>query len=152
MDYAMRLAFAVLLAVAFAGCANVQSPTRLLPVEFKIGESKPSAGLTKQTLRGSERSIYLPDQAVLTNTHIASAKVKDSPHGHQIEVVFTEQGRQIFAKLTRENIEKRVAIIVDGEVISAPTIKTAITGGRAVITGSFTRAEANRIAEGIMWK
>ena len=43
-------------------------------------------------------------------------------------------------------------IIVDGEIISAPIIKTAITGGRAVIAGRFTRAEANRIAEGIMRK
>ena len=152
MNHATELALTVLLVVTLAGCANVQSPARPLPVEFRIGESQPATGLTEQTLPGSERPIYLHDQAVLTNTHIASAKVKDSPHGSQIEVVFTEQGRQVFAKLTRENIEKRVAIIVDGEVVSAPVIKTAITGGMAVIAGRFTRAEANRIAEGIMRK
>ena len=148
MNYAIRLSLAVLLAVAIGGCANV----RPLPVEFKIGESKPSAGLTKHILPGSEQPIYLPDQAVLTNAHIASARVNDSPQGPQIEVVFTEQGRETFAKLTRENIDKRLAIIVEGEVISAPIIKTAIAGGRAVIAGDFTKEEANRIAKGIMRK
>ena len=128
----MKNIFLTIVAVALAGCGDVQSPARPLPVEFRIGEAKPSAGLIKQTLPDSEQQVYLHPQAVLTNTHIASAKVIDSPQGPQIEVVFTEQGRQVFAKLTRENIEKRVAIIVDGEIISAPVIKTAITVGLSV--------------------
>ena len=52
-----------------------------------------------------------------------------------------------FAKLTRENIGRRLAIIVDGKVISAPVIRSEIPGGRGKITGDFTLEEANRLAE-----
>ena len=140
------------IAASLAGCTDAPPAGGPLALEFRIGESQPAPGLTERTLLDSDRQIYLHPQAALTNDHIASAKVKDSPHGPQVEVVFTEQGREVFAKLTRENIEKQVAIIVGGDVISAPVIKTPITGGVEVITGNFTNEEAHRIAEGIMRK
>ena len=52
--------------------------------------------------------------------------------------------------VSQENIGKPLAIVVDGTLVSAPVIKAAIPGGVAVIVGSFTQEEAERIADGIV--
>ncbi len=152
MKYVMRLSLVVMLVVASGGCSNWRFWERSVPVEFKIGESKPSDGLSEHTVPGSGRSVFLHPEAALTNADITSATVKPASKGYGVEVVFTEEGRQKFASLTKNNVEKHLAIIVDGEIVSAPIIKTPITGGMARITGDFSEAEANRIAEGITRK
>jgi preprotein translocase subunit SecD len=52
----------------------------------------------------------------------------------------------IFQQVTRENIKKRLAIVLDGNVYSAPVIQDEIPGGRAQITGRFNSAEARDLA------
>jgi preprotein translocase subunit SecD len=59
---------------------------------------------------------------------------------------FKKAGANKFAKATSENIGKRLAIVLDGRVISAPVINSAITGGNGVITGNFTVQSANDLA------
>jgi preprotein translocase subunit SecD len=143
----------VVVVITLAGCASLQSTSPQLSVAFKIGESTPSEELTERTVLDSEQKVYLHNKAVLTNAHIASAKVTKSVVDRpEILIVFTKEGRATFAKVTRENINKPLAIIVDNELICAPIIRTEITGGKASITGSFTEEEANRIAKGIMGK
>ncbi len=137
-----------------AGCISSQPSVPRLPVAFKIGGFEPSAELTEYTICGSEKKVYLRNQSVLTNKHIASAKVTKSQYSSypQIELVFSKEGKAIFAKVTRENIKKALAIIVDGDVITAPVIQDVILGGNSIISGHFTKEEANRVAEGIMGK
>jgi len=144
----------VVIVITLTGCANLQSTSTQLSVAFKIGESIPSKELTERTVLGSEQKVYLHNEAVLTNAHIASAKVTKSVVADRpgILIVFTKEGRATFAKVTRENINKPLAIIVGNELICAPIIRSEITGGEASITGSFTEEEANRIAKKIMGK
>ncbi|MDR1025922.1 MAG: protein translocase subunit SecD [Lactobacillus sp.] len=59
---------------------------------------------------------------------------------------FNSLGAKKFGEATRENIGGRLAVVLDNEVITAPTIQSAITGGSGVITGNFTVAEANELA------
>jgi len=62
-----------------------------------------------------------------------------------VGIKFNTKGARIFAKITEENINKRLAIILDGEVYSAPTIQSKITGaGR--ITGNYTDESAKSLA------
>jgi preprotein translocase subunit SecD len=71
----------------------------------------------------------------------------DQQTGEQIvNIQFDPQGGARFARLTSENVGKPFAIILDGEVISAPTIEEPIIGGQARITGSFTPDDANQLA------
>ncbi|MCD4655262.1 hypothetical protein K8T06_15175 [bacterium] len=144
-----KILFVVVIMVAPTICTAVNSQ---FPVEFRLGESDPAPGLTQKTVRGSERQVYLYKQAVLTNTHILSAKVRLSPYGPEIDITFTKEGQDIFARLTRENINKILAIIVNSEVISAPIIGAEISNGVAVIVGCFTEEEARHIVKGIMGK
>lgn len=59
---------------------------------------------------------------------------------------FNGEGAKIFEELTRRNLNKPLAIFLDGFPISAPNVQTVITGGQAVITGRFTFEEATRLA------
>jgi len=62
-----------------------------------------------------------------------------------VSLQFDEEGSKLFEKITRDNIGKTVAIFLDGEPISIPTVNEAIPGGRAVISGSFTPTEAKTL-------
>lgn len=63
----------------------------------------------------------------------------------QIALQFDDEGTRLFADITKRNVGKPVAIFLDGEIISAPTIQQEIVGGQAVITGNFTLPEANEL-------
>ncbi len=67
-----------------------------------------------------------------------------------ISIVFNKEGADLFEKLTRENIGKTIAIYLDrdlgnNEPISAPVIREVIQGGKAQITGTFTREDARTL-------
>ncbi|MGE5392935.1 MAG: protein translocase subunit SecD [Candidatus Saccharibacteria bacterium] len=63
----------------------------------------------------------------------------------QISLQFDAEGTKKFADITQKNIGKRVAIFLDGQILSAPTVESAITDGRAVITGQFTVQDAKEL-------
>lgn len=66
-----------------------------------------------------------------------------------VELAFTDEGTKKFADATTNNIGKPIYIIYDGEVVSYPTVQTAITGGSAVINGMRDSEEAERLAQTI---
>jgi preprotein translocase subunit SecD len=76
----------------------------------------------------------------------AQAGVDPQTNRNVVNITFDAQGGAKFAKLTTENVGKPFAIILDGEVLSAPTIETPIIGGSARISGSFTPETANQLA------
>jgi len=147
-----KLCLVAITTLVVAGCTSLPHTDDRIPVEFTFCEYSPSPGLTPRKITGSEQEVYLRDQTVLSTVHIASAKVTEAPYsgGPQINIELTKEGTSIFAEVTRNNIDKPLAIIVGGKVISAPIIRSEITGGKAVISGDFTREEAQRIASGIM--
>ena len=63
-----------------------------------------------------------------------------------VALKFSDDGSRIFRNLTGQNIGRHLAIVLNGEVVSAPVIQTRIPTGRAVITGSFSQQEASDIA------
>ena len=75
--------------------------------------------------------------------NLVDAKASFDPQeGHAVSFRFDTTGAQKFGKATSENVGKRFAVILDGVVITAPVINTAITGGSGIITGNFTSQEA----------
>lgn len=63
-------------------------------------------------------------------------------HEPIVALIFNSEGKELFAKITRENIGKPLAIFLDGEPISTPVIREEIEGGEAIISGNFTPEEA----------
>lgn len=80
----------------------------------------------------------------LTGQYLQRASVIFDPQTRApvISLQFNATGAELFERLTAENIGKPIAIYLDGAVISAPIVQDVITGGEAVITGTFTPEEA----------
>lgn len=87
-------------------------------------------------------------QTVMTGTGLKSAAATVNSTTNQFEVAFvlTDDGRQTFAEFTAAHVGDILGIALDKVLISAPSISTAITEGQGVITGSFDRDSANRLA------
>ncbi len=62
-----------------------------------------------------------------------------------VSITFNDEGRDLFAKITRENLGKVLAIFLDGQVISSPVVRDEIKDGKAIISGGFTRDEAKAL-------
>jgi protein-export membrane protein SecD len=80
----------------------------------------------------------------LSGKNLKSASVDYQGQGlsaPQVALLFDTEGAKLFATLTKRNIGKPLVIFLDGEVLSAPTVQSEITDGRAVITGNFTLDE-----------
>lgn len=71
-------------------------------------------------------------------------QVSQQPH---VALEFDGDGTKLFADLTKQNLQKRIAIYLDGVPISAPVVQSEITNGRAVISGGFTLPEAKQLAQ-----
>ncbi len=65
----------------------------------------------------------------------------------QVSLQFDAEGTKLFADITKRNLQKPVAIFLDGQPISIPTVQSEITGGNAVISGNFSIDEAKTLAQ-----
>ncbi|EKE25546.1 MAG: SecD/SecF/SecDF export membrane protein:SecD export membrane protein [uncultured bacterium] len=86
----------------------------------------------------------------LTGKNLKSASVVFQSQGlsePQISLQFDAEGTKLFSELTKANLGKSIAILLDGEIISAPTVQSEITNGEAVITGKFTLPEAKDLVQ-----
>ncbi|MDD4989409.1 MAG: protein translocase subunit SecD [Candidatus Pacebacteria bacterium] len=82
----------------------------------------------------------------LTGSLLQSAQLEfDSTSNPIVSLTFNGKGGDLFAKITRENIGKPLAIFLDGNLISSPTIREEIKDGKAQITGQFTVPEAQSL-------
>ena len=68
---------------------------------------------------------------------------------YMVDLTFTEEGAETFAKATEENIGKRIAVVYDGQIYSNPMVQEAITQGQCQITGISSYEEAQRLASTI---
>jgi len=66
-----------------------------------------------------------------------------------VSLQFDEEGSKLFEKITGENIGKTIAIFLDGQPISVPMVNEKITGGQAIISGSFTAQEAKDLVQNL---
>lgn len=99
---------------------------------------------------GRTAMLQFKDQAgnvVLSGKDLKDAKAQIT-NGNQavVGLEFNDEGGQKFADLTARNIGKQIAIVLDGDVLTAPVVQEAITGGRAQISGSRTIEEAEQLA------
>ncbi len=92
--------------------------------------------------------LLLKKQAALTGDLLSDAKVNiDSRFSEPyVSLSFNAAGAKLFEDITGENVKKRLAIILDNTVYSAPVIQEKIAGGNAQITGSFTMDEAKDLS------
>jgi preprotein translocase subunit SecD len=101
----------------------------------------PSTGQSTQIPHVIKKQVLL-DGSLLVNARVEFDQFQQP----QVGIEFNRKGAHIFERITGENIKKRLAIILDNTVYSAPVIQDRIAGGKAVITGNFTMNEAKDLA------
>lgn len=124
---------------------------RIVPAGYQLALQKVDLMDTN-----ADRPFYVLKSAVeMTGTDIARAKMEfgsptdtdprraNKPH---VSLEMSKEGARRFQRVTSDNVNKRLAIVMDGIVYSAPNIQEPISGGRAQITGSFTTTEATELA------
>ncbi|MBN1637213.1 MAG: protein translocase subunit SecD [Deltaproteobacteria bacterium] len=99
-------------------------------------------------MREGYKPILLKEKTGLTGDRLEDARVRISSRMNQpyIAISFDKEGARLFERITSENVGKRLAIMLDGKVYSAPVIRDSIAGGKAIIEGRFTDAEASDLA------
>jgi preprotein translocase subunit SecD len=103
----------------------------------------------KQTKAERKVPYVVQKRTLLTGAELTRAEVQADPNSlgnWQVAIEFTSAGTRIFGELTEQNVAKRLAIVLDGNVYSAPRINERIPSGRAVITGHFTVDDARDLA------
>jgi preprotein translocase subunit SecD len=118
--------------------------------EVRLAEDQPAPGLRAARVGSSNRTIYLHPEIVVTNDDVERSSVigGDVPSHFWIDVRLNAAGAEKMRRATASHLGKPVAILIDGDVVTSPTLKSSI-GAAAVISGDYTQADAQRIAGGM---
>ena len=129
------------LIVELAGVKNISEAikqigeTPLLDFrEIQLGESATSTSFLETSLTGR----------FVTGAQLTFDQTTQSP---QVSISFNDEGAKLFEDITERNVGQPLAIFLDGSLIEAPVVQTKITGGQAVITGSFSLKDAKTLVE-----
>ncbi len=97
---------------------------------------------------GAKIPYVLESRTLMTGEYIQDAKVRPGQQlqGPYVELILNDQGARLFEQITAANVKRRMAIVLDNNVYSAPVIQERIGGGRASITGSFDIKEARDLS------
>src|SRR5262245_54258043 len=119
--------------------------------EVRLAEDQPAPGLRAAGVANSNRTIYLHPGIVATNNDIerSSAVAGDTPARFSIDVRLNAAGAAKMREATATHLGKPIAILINGDVVTAPTLKSPI-GAAAVISGDYSQADAQRIAAGMI--
>jgi len=143
------LAIAVAVFGLLAGISDRGTLQAAVRFEVRLAETQPIPGLIVARVADSDRVIYVHPEAIVTNDDIAQSwVVQDGPDRYGVSVTLHEAGAQRMRQATATHVGRPVAILIDGEVVTVPTVRSAISHS-AVIGGHYTHAEAQRIADGI---
>ncbi|KPA12348.1 preprotein translocase subunit SecD [Candidatus Magnetomorum sp. HK-1] len=102
----------------------------------------------RQTRRASKTPFLVEKRTTLTGEYLTDARVNiDSQYNEPyVSIKFNKKGARLFERITETNVQRRLAIVLDQKIHSAPVIQERISGGEARITGSFTHEEAHDLA------
>jgi SecD/SecF fusion protein len=117
-------------------------------MSFQMVAPGPGPGVSMLDLRDGSGSVPVEDRVALSGDRLDRAASAFDPDTGQpvVTFAFDRQGSIAFAEITAANIGERFAVVLDGAVLTAPVIQTAIPGGQGQITGDFTVEEAQTLA------
>jgi len=113
-----------------------------------VSESEDDFGSEFLSYEDSEAQLSVSKRVVLSGNNLISAQPSFDNQNNQttVNISLDRAGAKKFARVTQNNVGKRLAIILDNKIISAPVIQDAILGGNSVISGNFTFQSATDLA------
>ena len=131
-----------LILLGILACSEEQRAT----LEFRIAEDEAGPGLTEAAFGPAGTRFYLHREVLVNESDVDSAYVTLHEGRPAVGVLFTAAGSRKWEELTGQNVGKRCAMILNGDLVSAPRIMAPVPVGRAIVAGDFTEAEADRVA------
>ena len=123
---------------------------QILPSDLKLlWGAKPEDGLNKKNVYGlyALKITTSDGRAPLEGDVVTDAKDDFNQHGRpQVSMTMNSEGAREWAALTKANVGKAIAIVLDGVVYSAPRVDREISGGQSVISGNFTIEDTKDLA------
>ena len=113
------------------------------------GNVPPEVELKTIERDGEQQPVLLDKKAALTGENIVDAQVRFNQSGFgepYVSLKFNSEGSKQFAKITQDNVGRQLAIVLDGNIHSAPVIREPIPSGEAQISGRFNFQEASDLA------
>lgn len=127
---------------------KLESNSSINILEIRAVEEQPSAGLTKMTLQGSDREMYVANASVLSDEDVESALLIPVDNGpYQIKILLTEAGGNKLEAATADSGGKPLAVIVNGKLVSVPIVREKITNRQIIVSGNFAENEARQIVD-----
>ena len=122
--------------------------TANLTFRFVVANEEPSFGSEKLDSEDGSGELIVSKRIILSGDNLVDANPKMDNQSNETVVSFTldRVGAKRFGKATTSGIGKRLAIVLDGKIISAPVIRDAIVGGSGQISGNFTFQSATDLA------
>ena len=122
--------------------------TANLTFRFVVQNDEPSFGSEKLLFEDGSEEVIVSKRIIISGENLLDAKPKMDNQSNQTVVQFTldRVGAKRFGKATTSGVGKRLAIVLDGEIISAPVVRDAIVGGSGIISGDFTFQSATDLA------
>jgi preprotein translocase subunit SecD len=148
----MKQSCLLLLACLAANQMPTAEPPQRPVFQLRLVVDKPASDSEEVRMRagpgGKEEMLQVQKTVLMDQASLKSAAVLNDPStgDPRIAIALTGEGRELFARITRDNLGKRLAIFLNGELVSAPKIAAAVTGGKAEISGHFTGPEAAELA------
>jgi preprotein translocase subunit SecD len=129
---------------------TAQLQFRLVAEDEKAAGTEVLSGLEVDPITGRPSAVTyrVEPGMIMAGDVISDARHRPGQFGESpyVAITFDARGARIFERVTGESVGRRLAIVLDGKVQSAPVIQERIGGGRAVITGTFTLDEARDLA------
>ena len=121
-----------------------------LRFECRLAEAHAAAGLREARVAGSEQLVYLHQDIIVRNGDISRSRVVqgDGPSLFNVAVEFSQAGAEKMRQATASHRGGLLAILVNGDVVAAPILTEPISTS-VVISGNYSRAEAERLANGL---
>jgi preprotein translocase subunit SecD len=138
----------IVVLTVMGGCGGGPRDADPLSLEFRAAETEPSEGLVERAMWNGE-VFYIAEAVLLDNRDVARALVAVRDGKPEVELFLTEEGARRWARATELRLGKRIGMLVDGRLISAPLVRQPIMVGRALLQGNFSHKEAERIARGL---
>jgi len=147
-----RTCTALLLMAGLTACASGHSQSAV-PFELHAASLTAQAGWRQAAVRDGGPDVYLAPQVLLSNSDIAKAEAKKDLSGLvTVTLDLTPTGTIRFAQAARVLQNQRMAVVVDGAVITAPLVSGLLGGNRFAVTGLASLEEAQQVARGITGK
>ena len=129
---------------------------------LKENSSSSGASISNVSIDGEAIDESIMDEAPFSDTGLTGRYFKSAeamlPQNNRgsgfstspyLNIVFNDEGGKLFEEITRAHVGEQLGIFLDGQLLSSPRINEAISGGRAVITGDFTREEVKDLAQNL---